>query len=170
MFHLRLIFPWSVRTSGGAAPVGRLLQFVVLAAAVLSSVALIVAAWVGTGALAWVRRATAISTVARSSWSAEIHVGFASFDGLDDCSLSTEAGYEIELGIGKEVLELAARFPKNLYVGDVLSGELVGNPLRPWMRERWRNHRDRRGGFSCLRGAALSCNPRSCREWRVGVH
>ena len=45
-----------------------------------------------------------------------------------------------------------------------------GGVGRPWMRERWRNHRDRRGGFSCLQGAALSCNPRSCREWRVGVH
>ena len=41
---------------------------------------------------------------------------------------------------------------------------------RPWMRGGWRNHRDRPDGFSCLRGAALSCNPRSCREWRVGVH
>ena len=41
---------------------------------------------------------------------------------------------------------------------------------RPWMRGGWRNHRDRPDGFSCLRGAALSCNPRSCREWLVGVH
>ena len=41
---------------------------------------------------------------------------------------------------------------------------------RPWMRGGWRNHRDRPDGFSCLRGAALSCNPRSCRGWRVGVH
>ena len=41
---------------------------------------------------------------------------------------------------------------------------------RPWMRGGWRNHRDRPDGFSCLRGAVLSCNPRSCREWRVGVH
>ena len=126
MFHRRLIF---------------LLQFVILATAVLSSVALIVAAWVGTGALAgaaalfgvtscrsaaaWVRAAT-IWAVAKSSWSVEIHVGFASFDGLDDCSLSAAAGYEVELGIGKEVLELTSWFPKNLYVGDVLSGELVG--------------------------------------------
>ena len=78
-----------------------------------------------TYAAAWVR-ATAIWTVARSSWSAEIHVGFASLDGLDDCSLSAAAGYEVELGIGNEVLKLAARFPKNLYISDVLSGELVG--------------------------------------------
>ena len=79
-----------------------LLQFVVLAAAVLSCVALIVAAWVGTGALAgaaaWVR------AVARSSWSADVHVGFALLDGLDDCSLSATAGYEVELCIGNEVL------------------------------------------------------------------
>ena len=122
-----------------------LLQFVV-SVAVLSSVALIVAAWGGIGALvgaatllgvaawsvvawrsaaAWVR-ATAIWTVVRSSWSVEIHVGFASFDGLDDCSLSAAAGYEVELGIGKEVLELSAWLPKNLYISDVLSGELVG--------------------------------------------
>ena len=141
MFHLRLIFPWSVRTSGGAAPAGRLLQFVVLAAAVLSSVALIVAAWVGTGALAgaaallgvtscrsaaaWVR-AAAVRAAVRSSWSADVHVGFALLDGLDDCSLSATAGYEVELGIGKEVLELSAWLPLNLHVGDVLSGELVG--------------------------------------------
>ena len=45
---------------------------------------------------------------------------------FDDCSLSAAAGYEIELGIGNEVLELASWFPQNLYVGDVLSGELVG--------------------------------------------
>mgnify|MGYP007096955609 CR=1 FL=1 len=96
-----------------------LLQFVVLVAAVLSCVALIVAAWVGTGALAgaaallgvtscrsaaaWVR-ATAIWAVARSSWSADVHVGFALLDGLDDCSLSATAGYEVELCIGNEVL------------------------------------------------------------------
>ena len=95
----------------------RLLQFVV-SITVLSSVALIVAAWVGTGALAgaaallgvtscrsaaaWVR--AAIRTVVRSSWSVEVHVGFASFDGLDDCSLSTAAGYEVELCIGMRLL------------------------------------------------------------------
>ena len=45
---------------------------------------------------------------------------------FDDCSLSATAGYEVELDIGKEVLELTAWLPKNLYVGDVLSGELVG--------------------------------------------
>ena len=78
----------------------RLLQFVV-SIAVLSSVALIVAAWVGTGALAW-GRAVVIRTAVRSSWSAEVHVGFASFDGLDDCNLCAAAGYEVELGIGKE--------------------------------------------------------------------
>ena len=99
------------------APAGRLLQFVVLTASVLSCVALIVAAWV---------RATAIRTAVRSSWSAEIHVGLASFDGLDDCSLCAAAGYEIELGIGKEILELGTWLPQNLYVGDVLGGELVG--------------------------------------------
>ena len=96
-----------------------LLQFIVLAAAVLSCVALIVAAWVGTGALAgaaallgvtscrsaatWVR-ATAIRTVVRSSWSADVHVGFALLDGLDDCSLSATAGYEVELCIGMRLL------------------------------------------------------------------
>ena len=74
------------------------------------------------------RTATAGSVTAslRSSWSVEIHVGFALLDGLDDCSLSAAAGYEIELGIGNEVLELGAWLPLNLYVGDVLSGELVG--------------------------------------------
>ena len=56
----------------------------------------------------------------------KLNVGLASFDGLDDCSLSAAAGYEIELGIGKEVLELSAWLPKNLYISDVLSGELVG--------------------------------------------
>ena len=117
----------------------RLLQFVVTIA-VLSSVAFIVAAWVGTGALtgaaallgvtscrsaaAW-GRATAIRTVVRSSWSADVHVGFALLDGLDDCSLSAAAGYEVELCIGKEVLELTSWLPLNLHVSDVLSGELV---------------------------------------------
>ena len=33
-----------------------------------------------------------------------------------------------------------------------------GGVGRPWMRERWRNHRDRRGGFSCLQGALLDYN------------
>ena len=73
-----------------------LLQFVVLAAAVLSCVALIVAAWVGTGAWA--------GAAARSSWSADVHVGFALLDGLDDCSLSATAGYEVELSIGMRLL------------------------------------------------------------------
>ena len=72
-----------------------LLQFVVLAAAILSCVALIAAAWV---------RATAIRAVARSSWSADVHVGFALLDGLDDCSLSATAGYEVELCIGMRLL------------------------------------------------------------------
>ena len=72
----------------------------ILAAALLSSVALIVAAWV--------------RTVARSSWSADVHVDFALLDGLDDCSLSTAAGYEIELGIGKEVLELTVWLIRDL--------------------------------------------------------
>ena len=91
-----------------------LLQFVVLAAAVLSCVALIVAAWVGTGALAGAaallgvtscRSAAAwVRTVVRSSWSADVHVGFALLDGLDDCSLSTAAGYEVELCIGMRLL------------------------------------------------------------------
>ena len=96
----------------------RLLQFVV-SIAVLSSVALIVAAWVGTGALtgaaallgvtscrstaAWAG-AAAIRTVVRSSWSADVHVGFALLDGLDDCSLSATAGYEVELSIGMRLL------------------------------------------------------------------
>ena len=97
-----------------------LLQFVVLAAAVLSCVALIVAAWVGTGALAgaaallgvascrtraaaWVR-AAAVRAAVRSSWSADVHVGFALLDGLDDCSLSATAGYEVELCIGMRLL------------------------------------------------------------------
>ena len=96
-----------------------LLQFVVLTTAVLSCVALIVAAWVGTSALAgaaallgvtscrsaaaWVR-ATTIRAVARSSWSADVHVGFALLDGLDDCSLSATAGYEVELSIGMRLL------------------------------------------------------------------
>ena len=72
-----------------------LLQFVVLAAAVLSCVALIVAAWV---------RAATIRAVAKSSWSADVHVGFALLDGLDDCSLSATAGYEVELCIGMRLL------------------------------------------------------------------
>ena len=72
-----------------------LLQFVVLAAAILSCVALIAAAWV---------RAVAIRAVARSSWSADVHVGFALLDGLDDCSLSATAGYEFELCIGMRLL------------------------------------------------------------------
>ena len=92
-----------------------LLQFVVLAAAVLSCVALIVAAWVGTGALAAAaallgvascrtRAAAWVRAVARSSWSADVHVGFALLDGLDDCSLSATAGYEVELSIGMRLL------------------------------------------------------------------
>ena len=96
-----------------------LLQFVILAAAVLSCVALIVAAWVGTGALAGAAvllgvtscrsvaacvRATAIWAVARSSWSADVHAGFALLDGLDDYSLSATTGYEVELSIGMRLL------------------------------------------------------------------
>ena len=40
--------------------------------------------------------------------------------------MSAAAGYEVELGIGNEVLELTSRLPQNLYISDVLSGELVG--------------------------------------------
>jgi hypothetical protein len=67
--------------------------------------ALIVAAWV---------RAATIKTVARSSWSAEIHVGFASFDGLDDCSLSTAAGYEIESASARRFLNSLPGFQRTL--------------------------------------------------------
>ena len=55
----------------------------------------------------------------------DIHVGLALLDGLEDGRLGRTRGHEIELGVGEEVAELAARLPADRDALDVLRAELL---------------------------------------------
>ena len=55
----------------------------------------------------------------------DIHVGLALLDGLEDGCLGRTRGDEVELGVGEEVAELAARLPADRDALDVLRAELL---------------------------------------------
>ena len=57
----------------------------------------------------------------------EVNVGLALLDGFEHGSLSAAASHEVELGVVEQVLELLARLPLNLHLGDVLRRKLVGS-------------------------------------------
>ena len=69
---------------------------------------------------------TVIATI-RIDRQVEVNVGLALSDGLQHGSLSAAASHEVELGIVDQVLELLARLPLNLHLGDVLRRKLVGS-------------------------------------------
>ena len=76
--------------------------------------------------------ATSGSTIAviatiRIDRQVEVNVGLALSDGLQHSSLSAAASHEVELGVVEQVLELLARLPLNLHLGDVLRRKLVGS-------------------------------------------
>ena len=55
----------------------------------------------------------------------DIDVGLALLDGLEDGCLGRTGGDEVELGVGEEVAELAARLPADRDALDVLRAELL---------------------------------------------
>ena len=55
----------------------------------------------------------------------DIDVGLALLDGLEDGCLGRSRGHEVELGVGEEVAELAARLPADRDALDVLRAELL---------------------------------------------
>ena len=55
----------------------------------------------------------------------DIHVGLALLDGLEDGRLGRTRGDEVELGVGEQVAELAARLPADRDALDVLRAELL---------------------------------------------
>ena len=55
----------------------------------------------------------------------DIDVGLALLDGLEDGRLGRTRGHEVELGVGEEVAELAARLPADRDALDVLRAELL---------------------------------------------
>ena len=55
----------------------------------------------------------------------DIHVGLTLLDGLEDGRLGRSRGHEVELGVGEEVAELAARLPADRDALDVLRAELL---------------------------------------------
>ena len=55
----------------------------------------------------------------------DIDVGLALLDGLEDGCLGRTRGHEVELGVGEEVAELAARLPADRDALDVLRAELL---------------------------------------------
>ena len=55
----------------------------------------------------------------------DIHVGLALLDGLEDGCLGRTRGDEVELGVGEEVAEFAARLPADRDALDVLRTELL---------------------------------------------
>ena len=61
----------------------------------------------------------------------DIHVGLALLDGLEDGRLGRSRGHEVELGVGEEVAELAARLPADRDALDILRAEFsaVSAPL-----------------------------------------
>ena len=70
--------------------------------------------------------AVAIIAAIRVDRGVEVNVGLALLDGLEHGSLSAAASHEVELGVVEQVLELLARLPLNLHLGDVLRRKLVG--------------------------------------------
>ena len=66
----------------------------------------------------------------------DIDVGLALLDGLEDGCLGRTRGDEVELGVGEEVAELAARFPADRDALDVLRAELLRR-LRALAAERY---------------------------------
>ena len=73
--------------------------------------------------------------VARRDGRGDIDVGLALLDGLEDGRLGRTRGDEVELGVGEEVAELAARFPADRDALDVLRAELLSR-LRALAAER----------------------------------
>ena len=73
--------------------------------------------------------------VARRDGRRDIDVGLALLDGLEDGCLGRTGGDEVELGVGEEVAELAARFPADRDALDVLRAELLSR-LSPLAAER----------------------------------
>ena len=73
--------------------------------------------------------------VARRDGRGDIDVGLALLDGLEDGCLGRTGRHEVELGIGEEVAELAARFPADRDSLDVLRAELLSR-LRALAAER----------------------------------
>ena len=67
----------------------------------------------------------AAARVARVDGRGDIDVGLALLDGLEDGCLGRTRGHEVELGVGEEVAELAARFPADRDALDVLRAELL---------------------------------------------
>ena len=65
----------------------------------------------------------------------DIDVGLALLDGLEDGRLGRTRGHEVELGVGEEVAELAARLPADRDALDVLRAELLSR-LSPLAAER----------------------------------
>ena len=63
--------------------------------------------------------------VARRDGRGDIDVGLALLDGLEDGCLGRTGRHEVELGVGEEVAELAARFPADRDALDVLRAELL---------------------------------------------
>ena len=74
--------------------------------------------------------------VARRDGRGDIDVGLALLDGLEDGCLGRTGRYEVELGVGEEVAELAARFPADRDALDVLRTELLCR-LRALAAERY---------------------------------
>ena len=66
----------------------------------------------------------------------DIDVGLALLDGLEDGCLGRTGGDEVELGVGEEVAELAARLPADRDALDVLRAELLRR-LRALAAERY---------------------------------
>ena len=62
---------------------------------------------------------------ARGDGRGDIDVGLALLDGLEDGCLGRTGGDEVELGVGEEVAELAARLPADRDALDVLRAELL---------------------------------------------
>ena len=66
----------------------------------------------------------------------DIHVGLALLDGLEDGCLGRTGRHEVELGVGEEVAEFAARLPADRDALDVLRAELLRR-LRALAAERY---------------------------------
>ena len=75
------------------------------------------------------RAASAVAVIAaiRVDRGVEFNVGLALLDGLEHGSLGAAASHEVELGVVEQVLELLARLPLNLHLGDILRRKLVGS-------------------------------------------
>ena len=83
-------------------------------------------------ALLRLRRAAGVGGASRAGGASirvdgrgDIHVGLALLDGLEDGCLGRTGGDEVELGVGEEVAELAARLPADRDALDVLRAELL---------------------------------------------